>query len=69
MKTENFLYIIFARKLMQERKETHFLALDQAHKERLANSLADLIAFCCMMTANLLIREAYVGYSKGERAS
>lgn len=54
---------------MQERNETHFLGLDQAQKERLASALADVMAFCCMMTANLLIREAYVGHSKGERAS
>lgn len=31
-------------------------------------SIADLIACASMLTANMLIREAYNGYSKGEKA-
>ena len=38
-------------------------------QERIALSLADLISCCCMLTANILIREAFAGYAKGEKAS
>lgn len=34
----------------------------------MALSLADLIACSCMLMANMLIREAYSGYQKGEKA-
>lgn len=34
----------------------------------MALSLADLIACSCMLTANMLIREAYNGFIKGEKA-
>ena len=34
----------------------------------MALSLADLVACSCMLTANMLIREAYNGYTKGEKA-
>ena len=37
-------------------------------QERIALSLADLVACSCMLTANMLIREAYNGYTKGEKA-
>ena len=37
-------------------------------QERMCLSIADLIACASMLTANMLIREAYNGYSKGERA-
>ena len=37
-------------------------------QERMALSIADLIACASMLTANMLIREAYNGYSKGEKA-
>ena len=29
--------------------------------------LSDLISCCCMLSASILIREAYSGYSKGEK--
>lgn len=34
----------------------------------MALSLADLIACSCMLMANMLIREAYSAYQKGEKA-
>ena len=38
------------------------------HKERMALSIADLVSCSCMLMANMLIREAYAGYQKGEKA-
>ena len=37
-------------------------------QERMALSIADLISCASMLTANMLIREAYNGYTKGEKA-
>ena len=34
----------------------------------MALSVADLITCSCLLTSNMLIREAYNGYSKGEKA-
>ena len=46
----------------------HILAYSCILQERMALSLADLITCSCLLTANMLIREAYNGYSKGEKA-
>ena len=37
-------------------------------QERMVHGLADLICTASMLTANMLIREAYNGYQKGERS-
>lgn len=67
---------------MQHRMEPEFTNLDQSHKvrsfllpylemfpykERMASSLADLIACSCMLTVTTVVKEAYASYSKGDK--
>ncbi|XP_065899980.1 integrator complex subunit 1-like isoform X2 [Dysidea avara] len=64
----DFNFVVFNQALMQAREDALFTRLEPQHKERMALALADLIAFSCMLTANLPIREAVSLYNKGDKS-
>eukprot|EP00731_Ephydatia_muelleri_P029324 Em0020g968a len=64
----DFNFAVFARSLMREKPSQEFQNLDHTLKERVVLAVADLVTCSSMLMANLLIREAYNGYLKGDKA-